>query len=149
MKTILSYNTIRVLAIMLFTFTTTLALCQNEYRKVKFEVSEIEPTAEGTVKIDKDKNNNYTVDLTVTGLSKPDRLTPPRTSYVVWMETAQNGTQNLGQLKSSEAALSKAMKGSLNAVTPYQPVSFFVTAEDQGNVTTPGQTVVLKTPRVQ
>lgn len=125
---------------------TVMAYSQNQ--KVKFEVSEIEPAAEGNVKIDKDKNGNYKIDLNVIRLSSPDRLTPPKAVYVVWMETAQNGTQNIGQLKSSESNLARSLKGSLNAVTPYQPVSFFVTAEDQPNVTTPGSTVVLKTGRV-
>lgn len=118
-------------------------------QKVNFDVSQLQPAAEGAVKIDKDKNDNYKVNLDVDRLSGPERLTPPKNAYIVWMETAQNGTQNLGQLKSSEAMFSKNLKSSMHTTTPYQPVSFFITAEDQVNVTSPGQTVVLRTRRVE
>lgn len=146
MKTVIKCNKIPAFATLIFLLATLTAYSQN--RKVKFDISELEPAAEGNVKIDKDKNGNYKIDLDVIHLSGPERLTPPKAAYVVWMETAHNGTQNLGQLKSTEGPLLRTLKGSLSAVTPYQPVSFFVTAEDQANVTTPGQTVVLKTQRV-
>lgn len=117
-------------------------------QRLEFDVSTVEPAAEGVVRIDRDKNNNYEIDLDVIRLSDPIRLTPPKSTYVVWMETTQNGTQNIGQLKSSEGMFSKALKGSLNTSTPYEPVSFFITAEETGNITSPGQVVVMRTPRV-
>ncbi|HZY79895.1 MAG TPA: hypothetical protein VFE50_10255 [Cyclobacteriaceae bacterium] len=145
MKTTLQSNPVCRYALLILISISTLGCSQ----KVKFDVSTVEPSAEGTVKINKDKNDNYQVDLNVIRLSDPERLTPPKATYVVWMETSQNGTQNIGQLKSNEALFSKALKSSLSSVTPYQPLSFFITAEEQGNITSPAGTVVLRTGRVK
>jgi len=118
-------------------------------RKVAFDVSTVEPAAQGTVKVNRDKNENYQIDLDVIRLAEPERLTPPKRTYVVWMETTQDGTKNLGQLKSSEALFSRNLRSSLGAVTPYEPVSFFITAEEEGDGSSPTGTVVLRTGRLR
>ncbi len=114
-------------------------------KKMMFASSSVVPAAEGSVKYKKDKNNNYHIDLKVLHLANSNKLTPARSTYVVWMETESNGTKNLGQLKSSGSLLSSTLKGSLSAVTAFQPKSFFITAEDNANVSYPGSEVVLKT----
>jgi hypothetical protein len=110
-----------------------------------FSSSSVVPAAEGSVKYKKDKNNNYHVALKVMHLANSNKLTPARSTYVVWMETESNGTKNLGQLKSSGSLLSSTLKGSLSSVTAFQPKSFFITAEDDANVSYPGSEVVLRT----
>ncbi len=114
-------------------------------KKMMFASSSVVPAAEGSVKYKKDNNNNYHVDIKVMHLANSNKLTPARSSYVVWMETESNGTKNLGQLKSSGSLLSSTLKGSLSAVTAFQPKSFFITAEDDSNISYPGTEVVLKT----
>ena len=65
------------------------------------------------------------------------RLDPQKNVYVVWMKTEQNGKKNVGELKTSSSMLSKTLKNSLTRVTPFKPVSFFITAEDNSNIQDP------------
>ena len=103
------------------------------------------PAAEGSVKVKKDGNSNYKIDLNVMRLAEPNRLDPPREMYIVWMETEQNGRKNIGQLKTSSGFLSKTLKSSLNTVTSFKPTGFFITAEDDANIQYPGGQKVLST----
>jgi hypothetical protein len=114
-------------------------------KRIIFLNSAVVPAAEGTVRISQDKNDNYTIDLTVKRLADPGRLTPPKAVYVVWMETTQSRVQNIGQLKTSTKGLSKELTSSLKTVTPHKPTAFFITAEDDAKGNYPGSTVVLKT----
>lgn len=95
----------------------------------------------------KDGNNNHKLEVSVTNLAPPDRLQPPHSTYVVWIETERNGVQNIGRLNSESGFLSKALKANLTAVTPYKPTRLFVTAEDNGAIRYPGAMVVLSTDR--
>jgi hypothetical protein len=124
--------------VLLFIFTG----CTKE---IAFLNSAVVPAAEGTVSIKQDKNKNYEIDLNVMRLAEPDRLTPPKNVYVVWMETSHSGVQNIGQLKTSSKGFSKNLTSSLKTVTPHKPVSFLITAEDDATGNYPGMTVVLKT----
>jgi hypothetical protein len=117
-------------------------------KKVQFQNSTVEPSAEGSVKIDKDNNENYAIDLSVLHLAEPERLTPPKKAYLLWMETAENGTKKIGQLKTTSGTLSRTMKSSLSSVTPFVPTSFFITAEDDVDTSLPGSVVVMKTPQI-
>ena len=112
---------------------------------MSFSSSSIVPAARGSVKLKTDKNNNHSIDEDVLHLAPPDRLTPARKVYVVWIVTENNGTQNVGQLKSSSSMLSKTLKGSLETKSTFKPVSVFITAEDDGTVQYPGNTIVLNT----
>jgi hypothetical protein len=113
--------------------------------KIAFLSSSVVPAAEGSVKIKNDKNNNYSINVAVTSLAKPERLNPSGNIYVVWMQTEQNGTKNIGRLKTSRALLSKLYKSSLKTVTPFKPASFFITAEKVANIQQPQGETVLKT----
>lgn len=97
-----------------------------------FPVSDIAPAAEINAKIKKDKQSNYVISLSARYLASPDRLTPPRKVYVVWLVSKENGTANMGLLK-----VENAEKSSLEVLTPFEPVEMFITAEDEGNVSTP------------
>lgn len=127
--------------ILMFLFTT----CAE---KVTFLNSAVVPAAEGTVSIKQDKNNNYNIDLSVKNLADPSRLSPPRSMYVVWMETSQSGAQNIGQLETSSKGLSRMLTSSLQTVSPHKPTGFFITAEDDATGNYPGTTVVLKTAAI-
>ncbi len=114
-------------------------------RRMTFNTSRIAPSAEGKVKIKKDKNDNYAIELKVRHLPDPKRLDPPRKTYIVWMETVRNGTKNIGNLNSSSGLFSKTLKSSLNTVSPYKPVNFFITAENTEGITYPNGEMVLRT----
>jgi argininosuccinate synthase len=112
-------------------------------KKINFSRSSVVPAAEGKVKIKKDKNKNYSIDINIFNLAEAGNLVPPKKTYVVWMETDQSSTTNIGQLKSSSGMLSKALKASLNTISTFKPTRIFVTAEDDATVSYPqGQTIM-------
>lgn len=114
-------------------------------RKIAFNISSIVPAAEANVKLTKDRNKNFVINLSVSNLSEPTRLSPSKESYVVWIQTENNGLKNIGQLKTSTGLFSNALKGSLKAVTPFKPTKVFITAENSTDIQTPGTFTVLTT----
>lgn len=114
-------------------------------RKLTFGVSPVVPAAKGSVKIKKSNNGNYLLDVKVMNLAPPNRLTPSKNVYVVWMETTENATKNIGMIKSSTSMLSSTLKGNLQATSTSKPTSVYITAEDDGNTQYPGGQVVLRT----
>lgn len=106
---------------------------------VKFPVSEVTPGARINARIHTDKNENINVDLTAKYLASPERLSPSRNTYVVWVETVSNGIINIGQLQSKSS-----QKSNLNTITPFEPVELFITAEDDGSVKEPHGELIAK-----
>ena len=111
--------------------------------KAKFETSSVVPSARGEVKVTKDKNNNYSIKVDLNNLAEPNRLTPPKKCYVVWMETNENVTKNIGQINTSSSMLSKTLKASFATVSSSKPTKIYITAEDEANIQYPGMVVVL------
>jgi len=109
-------------------------------REIVFPTSEVVPAAQAKLKIDENKSNNYDVKLEVENLAEPERLTPSRKNYVVWMVTKKHGTINIGNLK-----VNRKNKAELETVTPYEPIRVFITAEDGDKVVLPSTQVVLDT----
>ncbi|MDX1753365.1 hypothetical protein SAMN06296241_2865 [Salinimicrobium sediminis] len=107
-------------------------------KKVVFPVSQVVPAAEAVLKVDRDDNNNYGIELEVSNLAGPERLTPARRHYVVWMVTKQHGTINIGNLD-----INRKNNGELNTSTPYEPMRVFITAEDDPKPVLPSTQVVL------
>ena len=60
------------------------------------------------------------------------------------MVTDNNGTKNIGQFQSGKGFLSKALQGSIETITPFKPVDFFITAEDDAAISYPGNMIILK-----
>ncbi len=114
-------------------------------RKMTFETSQVVPAATGNISVKKSKNTNYLVDVKTTNLAKPQNLTPPKDVYVVWMRTVDNNVRNIGMIKTSSGMFSSALKGELKATATSKPTSFFITAENDGNIQYPGNVVVLQT----
>lgn len=112
--------------------------------KMIFMKSEVVPGAEGTVKIKNDKNNNYHINLDVVNLASPEMLTPSKKEYVVWLVSGDE-VRKIGRLNSSRSTMSKTLKGSLETLSTIKPQGFIITAEDNTDVTTPGNIVVLQT----
>ena len=145
MKTITLKTPKRIFSIaLIFLLVLSLASCA---RKISFQTSSVVPAAQGSVKVKKDNNNNYSIDLNVIRLADPTRLEPSKSTYVVWLETAENGSKNIGSLNTSSTLFSKTLKSSLKTVSPFKPVSLFITAEDNADIQYPGSQVVLRTNR--
>jgi len=120
-------------------------LCQSCATTMAFSVSSVVPAAEGSVKIKKDKNSNYGINLHVDRLASPMRLDPAKNLYVVWMNTRTDGVKNIGELKTSHSLMSKELKSSLQTVTAFEPTGFFITAENNKDVQNPEGATVLQT----
>ena len=126
----------------LASFVFFLSSCAN---KMTFHTSSVVPAAEGSVKVKKDKNKNYDINLSLSRLASPERLSPPKKMYIVWMNTSQDGVKKLGQLKTSSGFLSSELTSSLKTSVPFEPTSFFITAEDDAGIDSPLGQVVLTT----
>lgn len=131
-------------AIMLM-LALTLALSACNTSKMAFQNSTIVPAARGNVHVKKDRNQNYTIDVSVQNLAEPQRLTPARDLYLVWMESDRRTTKKLGQINTSSGTFSKALKASLTATAIDKPYRVFITAENNADVSYPTGTVVLTT----
>lgn len=114
-------------------------------RKMTFSTSSVAPAATGHVKIKKDKNKNYSIKVSLRNLAPSRKLSPPMDTYIVWAETASNGVKNIGQINTSTSLFSKKLKASLSANLPFKPVNFFISGENNQNVTYPGSMIVLTT----
>ncbi len=94
MKTITQKTTKNIFSIVItFFLVFSLASCS---KKISFQTSSVVPAAQGSVKVKKDNNNNYSIDLNIIRLADPKRLEPSKSTYVVWIETAENGSKILG-----------------------------------------------------
>ena len=114
-------------------------------KKFPFLNSTVVPGADGSVKVKKDNNKNYIINVEVSDLAEVERVNESKTTYVVWMETDEGNAENLGQLISSTGFLSKRYSASLETVSSYKPVRIFITTEEGVNTQFPGRQVVLTT----
>jgi hypothetical protein len=128
-------------AFILLSFTV-LTACS---RKIMFVNSAVVPAAEGSIKMKKDNNNNYSIDLSVIRLADPQRLSPAKKLYLVWMDVENSSTKNIGRLSTSSGLFSNTLKSSLQTVTAFKPVKIFITAEDDPGILYPAGQVVLTT----
>jgi len=117
--------------------------------KNAFLSSSVVPAARGYVKVKKDDNENYQIHLDVDYLAESSRLTPPRDTYVVWMETNHEQAKNIGQINNNKHSASKNMKASFDTVSSADPIRIFITAEDDAATSYPGSPVVLTTGKIK
>lgn len=129
------------LALTILIVIVLLQSCSTNYN---FLTSSIVPAAEGEVKVKKDGNHNYNISINVKRLADPERLSPAKKMYIVWMNTENNGTKKIGQLETSSGMFSSMLKSSLKTVSIFKPMGFFITAEDDENIQYPsGQNVLI------
>ena len=138
MKTIKSITLALGISLLLGSCSTT---------KMTFVTSSVVPAATGEVKVKKDKNKNYVINVAVLNLADPKKLTPAKESYLVWMESSGNSVKKLGQIDTSSGFLSKTMKGEVSATAVAEPTRLFITAENDVSVQYPTGDVVLTTNR--
>lgn len=101
------------------------------------------PAASGKLDVSHDHNGNTKLQLSVDHLAKPANLTPAKSVYVVWIQPNGEEPKNLGEL-----TVGDHLKGEFGGVTPSKSFDLFVTAEDNGQASSPTGTQLLKT-RVQ
>lgn len=127
-----------------------IAISSNSCSKsIPFLTSSVAPAARGEVKVTRDKNENYNIDIQLYNLSEIERLEGAKTTYVAWIETEGENVINIGQLKSSSGMMSRTLKASLKAVSTSRPTRVFVTAEDNANAKYPGSVSIITTGKNQ
>lgn len=114
-------------------------------RSIAFQPSSVVPGAEGSVKVSKDNNKNYNIKIDLSNLAAPNKLEPSKSMYVVWMDTDNNATKNIGKINTSTGMFGGKMKSSFQTVSSIKPTKIFITAEDDAAVQNPGAQVVLST----
>lgn len=137
------FFTTAFLASLIIALTLTLSSCSTT--KTNFLVSSVVPAAKGFAKVKKDNNENYSIKIEIEDLADPKRLLPPKSGYIVWLETNNSIVQNIGQIKTSTSLLSSKLKASFENVSANKPSKIFITAEDDLNIQYPLGIVVLTT----
>jgi len=109
-------------------------------KKIAFENSSIVPAARGEVSVKKDNNENYKIEIKISNLAEPDRLSPPKSTYVVWLESQNKNPQNIGQIVGTTNLHVK-----FETVSASKPRRIFITAENEANTQYPSYMRVLET----
>ena len=109
-------------------------------KKYPLTANSVVPAAMGHVDIDKDKNGNTTVSISVEHLASPQNLTPSADVYIVWIQDRGGSPENHGQLK-----VDKNLKAEFESVTSATNFDLFVTGERDKNTKLPLGTEVLRT----
>ncbi|OFY24933.1 MAG: hypothetical protein A2W98_03910 [Bacteroidetes bacterium GWF2_33_38] len=122
--------------LIIFSFTS----CSH---KISFLTSSIVPAARGYVKVKKDDNKNYDIDIEISNLAEVDRLIPKKKVYIVWMISDEDITSNIGQIKITK----KKLEASLEAISSSKPNKIFITSEEDARVQTPSLDIVLTTDK--
>ena len=120
----------------LLALTSTTALA----KKFPVTTSPVVPAAQGQVDIGKDNNGNTKIKLKVEHLASPEKLTPPQSNYVLWLQERGASTpENRGRL-----AVNKKLEAEFEAVTPFKNFDLFVTAEADAMAKTPSGPEILR-----
>lgn len=106
-------------------------------KKIPFVQSSVVPAAEGYVVINSDRNNNHIIKIRIKNLAEIERLDPAMKTYVVWMDTDRETTVNIGRINSSNH-----LNVSFEAVSSFQPIKIFITAEENESSQLPGRVVL-------
>jgi len=102
-------------------------------------VSDLLPAGQAKVSFEHDRNKNTKFSVHAKHLAKPESLTPPKNTYVVWIQGRGKDAQNAGVLRINEN-----LEGSMSGTTPFQVFDIFVTAEDGASIDRPSGPEVMR-----
>jgi outer membrane protein OmpA-like peptidoglycan-associated protein len=106
--------------------------------KIDLKGTDLMPQAQGEAKVE--ANTGVTnVETKILNMAQPSSLGTEFLTYVVWAVSPDGRTNNLGEIP-----VDKDGKGELDATTPFQTFSLFVTAEPYFAVRQPSEVVVLQ-----
>ena len=80
--------------------------------EIPLVASSIVPAASGKVSYEHDRNGNIKLHIQTKNLAAPERLTPAKNAYVVWIEPRDGQPQNAGVLK-----VNNDLEGSFSTTT--------------------------------
>jgi len=97
------------------------------------------PAAEGKVTTNADRNGNTNVEVNVKHMATPQKLTPAKQDYLVWVQPRGKEAELLGALR-----VNSNLEGSMKATTPIKDFDIFITAEDNIKPDAPSSMVILR-----
>jgi hypothetical protein len=100
--------------------------------EVPLVASSLVPAATGNVNYERDRNNNIKFTVSSKHLAAPERLTPAKNAYVVWLKSPGGQPQNAGVLR-----INKDLEGSFTSTTPFKAFDVVITAEDNPAISQP------------
>jgi len=106
--------------------------------KVDLKGMELMPAASGEAKVEA-KKGATSIEVEIKSLAQPTTLGTEFMTYVLWGVSPDGRAANLGEI-----VINKDGEGKLNATTPLQTFSLFVTAEPYFAVRRPSEMVVLE-----
>jgi len=106
--------------------------------KVDLKGSSLMSAANGEAKVQA-RTGATTVEMQISNMAQPSTLGTEFLTYVLWVVSPEGRTSNLGEI-----LINNAGQGKLNATTPFQTFSLFVTAEPYFAVRVPSEMVVLQ-----
>jgi hypothetical protein len=112
--------------------------------KINFPASPVVPAAEPKAEVKKNREGAYVVKLDVANLALPERLTPSKRNYIVWVNTESQGVRNIGELKNRSGMFANRGKASFEGSIAVKPTQIFVTAENRSDLQFPGDHTVLR-----
>ncbi len=143
----LSINTRASIQLGFCTAVSILILFSSCVSKTPFLNSSAVPAARGFVKVKKDDNQNYLIQVSIDYLAEAKRLDPPKELYVIWMESDNNTAKNIGQINRSSNP--NKLKADFNTSSSFAPTQIYITAENDATVSYPGSQLVLTTGRLK
>jgi hypothetical protein len=93
--------------------------------ELRLVASSLVPAATAKVSYEHDRNGNVTFTISTKHLDAPERLTPAKNSYVVWIRPTDGQPQNAGALR-----INNELEGSFSTTTPAPAFDIVITAED-------------------
>lgn len=112
--------------------------------KVSFQSSPSQPGAEATAKLKLDDNGNTLVQLHARYLAPPEKLVPPKSSYVLWALSPHGRVVQLGQLR-----IDKNREAGFRGSTPFDRLKLVITAEDVAVPERPSEPYVIATDFIE
>ena len=100
--------------------------------EIPLVASSIVPAAAGKISYEHDRNRNIKLEIKTKHLASPERLSPAKNSYVVWIRSNDGQTQNAGVLR-----INSDLEGSFTTTTPMKAFDVLITAEDSPSVSQP------------
>lgn len=111
--------------------------CPAVAKKYPLTAAATVPAANGEINVGKDRNGNTNLEIKVKHLAKPDRLSPPKAAYLVWLKAPGGEVTPAGQM-----TVNGKLEGSFKTVTPLHTFEVSITAEDETSPKNPGGTEI-------
>ena len=120
-----------------FIFVLLLVSCNN---KITFPVSDIAPAANITVKKNKDKYDNYVIEVKAENLASAERISSSSNYFTVWVKNLNDEIRNIGnfQIKNGDDV-------NIKRTTPFDFKEVFITLDKESNAQHPSGLVVSRT----